>query len=154
MPGDKPTPPSHRRARTLGYGAFGVLVGGITLVFATQILEQTFWPPSPPAEVSCPKTLQDMWQALARARQSASEHTEERAKLAAFRSGLLPEWGQRVALERACDATPQAALARHLIRLRFLEEQRARTGSGELTQLRELTQRQLEQLGEAERAHP
>lgn len=156
MPDDKPRRTRASRGKSLGYAVFGFLVGGLTLVFAAQIFAQAFWPEVPEAEVACTNALQDLSRALQRARQSASVQADERAKLEAFRRGLLPEWEQRPAMERECGASAHRAAARDLVRLRFLEEQRARTAAGELTELRRRTEQQLRQLSRAtaRESHP
>ncbi len=137
MPGEDSSGRRQTRGRTLGYAAFGLIVGALTAIFSTQILFQVFAPEGADAEVSCPQTIRHLWGSLNRARQSAVTQSDEQAGLAAFRASLLPEWRLLPALESGCgEKSPYRDLTRALVRLRYLEERGVRSDSGELVRER------------------
>lgn len=134
MSGDESERGSKARGKAFGMALFGILVGGITLVFSVQILRQTFAPVAPPTELRCPEALTSLWAALSRARQSAAEQAGELASVESFRRGLVPEWALAPHLERLCAGDPQQQRgAQALLRLRYAEESAVRFGSRELS---------------------
>lgn len=137
MSGDEPERDSKARGRTFGMSLFGIVVGGITLIFSVQILRQTFAPVAPSTELTCPELVTNLWAALSRARQSAAGEPSELASVSAFRRGLVPEWELAPHLDRLCAGEPrQLRTATALLRLRYAEESAARFGSRELSSAR------------------
>lgn len=127
-----------RRAAMVVYyaivAAFGVLVAG-------NITWQV-WAPAfePHATVACAPSLRGLAEAVnrARARASAASAGGEDAAIAAFRAALLPEWNERDAIARSCEASPKLAAALDTIeRLRYAEERAVRREVADLAPLRQ-----------------
>lgn len=119
-----------RTGRRVGIVAFAIIVAGATALWTVQIIQQV-WVQDPlrgGRVGSCRSALGDLIVALQRARAAAArERNGERAALSRFRQALLPEWGQRSAVNVACrgDASAEGALSR-LDALRYAEEHAVR----------------------------
>jgi hypothetical protein len=131
-------PPAARLGRRLGIAAFAAFVAIPTLVWTSQIL-RTVWTPAPgPAVASCRVGLRGLLEAVDRARlRVASAEPGERAGISAFRSGLLPEWESRGAVENACAGDAQAlGMLREIDGLRYAEEHAVRYEADSLARQR------------------
>jgi hypothetical protein len=124
----RPESRAERTGRLVALGVFAVLVCGITLVWTSQVVRQTFFPEGAAVAPACRESLRGLIGAVRRARSAAdAAGGGERAALGRFRAALAPEWDARKAAGAACagDAFGARALA-EIDRLRFAEERAAR----------------------------
>jgi hypothetical protein len=128
-----------RHGRRAGTAAYGLLVGGFTVVCAAQIIYQV-WGPSedPEAAADCWAGVERLVLAVRRARQAGEAQTGgERAAITRFREALRPEWDCRPSVGRACqgDGAALRALA-DADRFRYAEEHAIRYESLDLVRRR------------------
>lgn len=128
-------------ARIVGTVVFGLVIAGLTAIFATQIILQAWGYGVPETHESCRAGVQQLLVHLDQARQSAAAQAAERDALDAFRRALGQPWASRSALGRRCAEDPAAArLLRELEQLRYAEEHAVRYASRELAGRRRAVQ--------------
>ncbi len=117
---------------------FSLLIGGFTVVCATEILVQALAPVHTVNPPECRSTLAALDAALLRARASVEMGgATERATVEAFRRALMPEWSQEAAAREACKADhPAAEALEALVQLRYAEESSVRAQTSDLLPLR------------------
>lgn len=89
---------------------------------------QVWAPPPGEAPADCASGLRGLLAAVERARAAVRDAPEgERAGIAAFRGGLLPEWESRGAVGTACASDARGtAMLREIDGLRYAEEHAVR----------------------------
>ncbi len=129
---------AERIGRRVGVLCFAVIVGGCTLLWATQIFRQVWGTPDVVSVGPCRPALGGLIAAVRRARDAAaSTPTGERVALARFRAALKPEWDDRPEVEIRCSRDPMAqkALA-EIDRFRYAEEHSVRYMAADLSRRR------------------
>jgi hypothetical protein len=130
-----------RRGRRFAIVVFGLIVGGITALWALQIIGQV-WFPEVAGTVDCREGLRSLVDSVRRARTAAAEETGgERRAMARFRAELEEAWSRRPAIGAACESDPDSrrALA-DVDRLRFAEEHAVRYEAVDLARRRRRVQ--------------
>jgi predicted ester cyclase len=122
-----------RAGRRFGIGIFSLIVGGITLAFTVEVINEAFSPTvtktahSGTSRGQCAIAAAPLWDALQRARRSAADAESEQAALSAFRQQLDPEWSQLPVTRGTCESDVEGGhVLAELISLRFEEEHAVR----------------------------
>jgi hypothetical protein len=125
---------AQRTGRRIGNVLFALLIGTFTVVCSAQVLYQGFSSKSSNAVTDCRTGLSNLVQSLHRARLATRAVSQnERSRLDAFRSTLLPEWQYRDQVQRQCASDAWGKQAYYQIeRLRWAEEHAVRYESFEL----------------------
>jgi hypothetical protein len=131
---------ARRRGRQLVRVAYYSIVALFIVLAAGNVTYQV-WAPvfRTYPEVDCRQGLTDLAQAIDRARQAASSHSEEGedAALAQFRGALAPEWDHHDAVAAACGRDRALASLLDVVeRLRYAEERAVRREVSDLAPLR------------------
>jgi hypothetical protein len=143
---------ARRNGRRAGILAYGVIVGGFTVVCAAQIINQVWGSrPASSSSVDCRAGVRGLIAAVRRSRHAARIETAgERAAVDRFRAALRPEWTTRNDLAQHCKDDRLALRAlREVDRLRFAEEHAVRYESVDLARRRRNIRRFESQLAAA-----
>lgn len=149
-----PASPSDRASqigRRAGYLLLGLLVSAFTAVCTVEIIVQVWFPRVEGVQSDCRAGIQQLVQALGRARTVAAtiqNGSEAGAAVTEFRKSLEPEWHERAALRAACEADAEGLRAlKQIDQLRYAEEHAVRYEARNLSRLRREVERALQELG-------